>query len=83
MIPEVRACSTPLAPTSSRTYSENTGALGSIVIILAQVLTGRVSVGLNAVAFRPERLVARQATFALLTISRNRRLWALRFRQAM
>jgi transcriptional regulator with XRE-family HTH domain len=28
-------------------------------------------------------LVPRQATFALLTISRNRRSWALRFRQAM
>jgi hypothetical protein len=28
-------------------------------------------------------LVTRQATFALLTISRNRRSWALRFRQAM
>lgn len=27
------------------------------MIILAQVLTGRVSVRLNAVAFRPERLV--------------------------
>jgi hypothetical protein len=29
------------------------------------------------------QLVTRQATFALLTISRNRRSWALRFRQAM
>jgi hypothetical protein len=30
-----------------------------------------------------EILVAHQATFALCTISQNRRSWALRFRQAM
>jgi transposase-like protein len=32
---------------------------------------------------RARLLVARQATFALSMISRNRRSWALRFRQAM
>src|SRR4029450_6368417 len=39
----------------------------------------------SMLAFRSvaSALVTRQATFALLTISRNRWSWALRFRQAM